>query len=87
MFSLLSVHINDRELGVYITWHLMHGCKRVNHTLPVTWHLEDVEHFLCTSTAITTVRSRRNSPAKTENAIVVGGTVVGRKQEYNNSNC
>ena len=57
----------------------MHGCKRVNHALPGTWHLEDVEHFLCTSTAITTVRTTSNSPVSTENAIVVGGTVAGRK--------
>ena len=57
----------------------MHGCKRVNHALPGTWHLEDVEHFLCTSTAIMTVRTSSNSPVDTESAIVVEGTVAGRK--------
>ena len=55
----------------------MHGCKRVNHALPGTWHLEDW-HFLCTSTAIMTVRTSSNSPANTESAIVVGGPVAGR---------
>ena len=57
----------------------MHRFKRVNHALPGTWHLEDLEHFLCTSTAIKTVRTSRNSPANTENAIIVEGTVAGRK--------
>ena len=59
-----------------ITLHSMHRCKRVNHALPGTWHLEDLEHFLCTSTAITTVRTSSNSPANTESAIVVGGTAI-----------
>ena len=79
MFSLLTVHSNIRELGVYITWHLMDGCKRVNHALPGTCHLEDLEHLLCPSTAIMTVRTSSNSPANTEVTIVVGGTVAGRK--------
>ena len=57
----------------------MHGCKRVNHALPGTWHLEDLEHFLCTNTAITTVSTSSNSPVDTESAIVVRDTVVGRK--------
>ena len=57
----------------------MHGCKRANHALPGSRHLEDLEHFLFTSTAITTVRTSSNSPANTESAVVVGGTVVGRK--------
>ena len=57
----------------------MHGCKRVNHALPGTWHLDNLEHFLCTSTAITTVRTSSNSPANTESAIEVGDTVAGRK--------
>ena len=70
-----------------ITWHVLLRCKRVNHALPGTWHLEDLEHFLFTSTAITTVRTSSNSPVNNENAIVVGGPVVGRKYEYNNSNC
>ena len=60
----------------------MHGCNRVNHALPGTWHLEDLEHFLCTSTAITTVRissKLSNSPVNTGSTVVVGGTVAGRK--------
>ena len=59
----------------------MHGCKRVNHALPGTWHLEDLEHFLCTSTAIMTARTSTNSPANTEDAVVLVDTadVVGRK--------
>ena len=57
----------------------MHGCKWVNHALPGTWHLDDLEHFLCTSTAITTVRTSSNSPANTEVTIEVGDTVAGRK--------
>ena len=57
----------------------MHGCKKANHALPGTWHLEDLEHFLCTSTAIMTLRNSSTGPANTENAIAVGGTVAGRK--------
>ena len=59
----------------------MHRCKRANHALPGTWHLEDLEHFLCTSTAITTVStsSNCNSPVDTEIRIIVGGTVAERK--------
>ena len=77
--SLLTVHSNIRQLGVSHGIYLMHGCKRVNHALPGTWHLDDLEHFLCTSTAITTVRTSSTAPANTENAIIVEGTVAGRK--------
>ena len=58
----------------------MHRCKRVNHALPGTWHLEDLEHFLCTSTAITTVSTSSNSPVDTESTIIVGGTVAERNK-------
>ena len=59
--------------------------QRVNHALPGTWHLEDLERFLCTSTAITTVRNSSNNPANTESIIIVEdtaiveGTVAGRQ--------
>ena len=79
MFSLLTVHSNIRQLGVSHGIYLMLRFKSVNHALPGTWHLEDLQHFLFTSTAITTARTSSNTPVNIESTAEDRNTAAGRK--------